>query len=320
MKTGAFLLLIALSTSALAQDNTKCLQNVIDNGNKDEIALGTNAIASGTGAIAIGNGANAESMGQTGGGGNVAIGQNARAKNGSAATALGDSATSNGDNTTAMGSVASANGCGATSIGASSTAGYRGTATGNFAQATADGATANGNGARATGDNSTAMGSYSHATGENSTAVGSGARAPHNNSVALGAGTKTERTNEVNVGYRQIGGVQDGTWDMDAVNLRQMRAGDQWAIEQSNRYTDIRFDEINGRIDGLGAQMGAMTMMAGTPGTGGVAVGLGYSGSKAALAIGTTKQLSPRVSMSAGISFGGGNKPVIGVGFRFGGR
>lgn len=129
-------------------------------------------------------------------------------------------------------------------------------------------------------------------------------------------------TQGIDAGNQRVSNVATGRiarGSTDAVN-----GGQIWELQQhmDDRWLDIdrRLDRTDKRISGLGAQMGAMTMMASTPGQGGVAVGVGFSGSQAALAIGTSHRINDRVSVSAGVSFGGGNKPVVGVGFRFGGH
>lgn len=90
----------------------------------------------------------------------------------------------------------------------------------------------------------------------------------------------------------------------------------------NDRWENInnRFGQIDKRLNGLGAQMGAMSMMAATPGEGGMTVGVGFSGGETALAVGWSRRLNERASIAVGASFGGGNKAVIGVGLRIGGR
>ena len=128
--------------------------------------------------------------------------------------------------------------------------------------------------------------------------------------------------NGVDAGNQRITSVANGRIERgstDAVN-----GGQLWNLQQQwdDRWTEVnnRFNQTNKRIDGLGAQMGAMTMMAATPGEGGMTVGVGMSGSQAALAVGWSRRINDRISVSAGASFGGGNKPVVGVGLRIGGR
>ena len=110
-------------------------------------------------------------------------------------------------------------------------------------------ASAGGNGAVASGDNSTAVGNQSVASGDNSTAIGQGAVASHDNSVALGRGSATTvgaqrgynaayvgsstSTGEVNIGGRTISGVAPGIAGTDAVNVNQLDAGVDYAINQA---------------------------------------------------------------------------------------
>jgi autotransporter adhesin len=129
-------------------------------------------------------------------------------------------------------------------------------------------------------------------------------------------------TKGIDAGDQKITSVAPGRIERgstDAVNGGQIY---DLQSEWDDRWTEInnRYDQTNKRIDGLGAQMGAMTMMAATPGEGGMTVGVGASGSQAALAVGWSRRINKRVSVSAGAAFGGGNKPVVGVGVRIGGR
>ena len=64
-----------------------------------------------------------------------------------------------------------------------------------------------------------------------SVAIGDGASATGTNSVALGAGTVASRANVVDVGGRQISGVAAGTQPTDAVNLGQLTAATQNAVQ-----------------------------------------------------------------------------------------
>ena len=146
-------------------------------------------------------------------------------------------------------------------------------------------ASAGGNGAVASGDNSTAVGNQSVASGDNSTAIGQGAVASHDNSVALGRGSATTvgaqrgynaayvgtstSTGEVNLGGRTISGVAPGIAGTDAVNVNQLDAGVDYAINQANAYTDDRFTRFDGDIWNLergyrGGTASAMAM-AGLP-------------------------------------------------------
>ena len=146
-------------------------------------------------------------------------------------------------------------------------------------------ASAGGNGAVASGDNSTAVGNQSVASGDNSTAIGQGAVASHDNSVALGRGSATTvgaqrdynaayvgtstSTGEVNIGGRTISGVAPGIAGTDAVNVNQLDAGVDYAINQANAYTDTRFNQFEGDMWNLergyrGGTASAMAM-AGLP-------------------------------------------------------
>ena len=97
-------------------------------------------------------------------------------------------------------------------------------------------------------------------------------------------------------------------------------AEDGMTREALEHATKVAAFAVAKRLNGLGAQLGAMSMMAATPGEGGITVGLGHSGGQTALAIGWSKRLTERTSIAVGAAFGGGNKAVIGVGLRIGGR
>ena len=113
------------------------------------------------------------------------------------------------------------------------------------------------------------------------------------------------------------GRIEQGS--QDAVNGGQIydlrnELNDKW--EATNR----RFDGIEKRLNGLGAQTAAMSMMAasgaGLP-VGKVAIqaGVGFNGGASAMAVGYRVRTSEKVSFSAGLSFGGnGTKPMGGVG------
>lgn len=320
------ILSLAFVSPAFAQSEDCILEAdlaVIPNG---EISLGNNAGANGQGAIAIGQNAKTD-MGIYVGPGNIAIGEWASSVGGTGSTAIGGSANAIGDDTTATGGMAKAGDCFATATGASAEAtGRSSTATGHFTKATHRGATTTGAGSQATEEGATTNGAYARSTAKNSTALGTSARATHENSVALGAGTQTTRENEVHVGNRQIGGVRDGTLDTDAVNLRQMNEGDQWAVRQSNNYTNWKVGELEGRINSVGAMGSAMAMMTGTaaaiPKTNKVAVGVGNYNGKTAFAVGyqrswKTKNDRP-LAFTLGASFTGSDSSVgagLGMGF-----
>jgi len=142
-----------------------------------------------------------------------------------------------------------------------------------------------------------------------------GATTVNNDGVSIQGGPSMT-ANGIDAGGRQITGVAPGTiaqGSMDAVN-----GGQLWDLE--NRLND-RWSDTNRRIDGLGAQLGAMSNMAMAAAANPAAVGevqfnagLGFSGNQAALAVGLSARLSPRVAISGGLSMGGGNKVVGGMG------
>ncbi len=196
------------------------------------------------------------------------------------------------------------------------------TATGFYASTLSNGATATGSSSKAECENSTVNGYGAYGAAPNTTAIGARTVAGHENSVALGYATQTTQANEVAVGGRKVTQVANGLisqGSMDAIN-----GGQIWDMEQrwNDRWTNIdrRFAHTDKRLNGLGAQLGAMSMMAATPGEGGLTVGLGHSGGQTAMALGWSRRLSERTSIAVGAAIGGGNKPVIGVGLRIGGR
>lgn len=126
----------------------------------------------------------------------------------------------------------------------------------------------------------------------------------------------------VDAGNQRVSNVAAGRIEQgsqDAVNGGQIydlrnELNDKW--EATNR----RFDGIEKRLNGLGAQTAAMSMMtasvAGLP-VGKVAIqaGVGFNGGASAMAVGYRVRTSEKVSFSAGLSFGGnGTKPMGGVG------
>lgn len=128
----------------------------------------------------------------------------------------------------------------------------------------------------------------------------------------------------VNAGNQRVTNVQAGRVERgstDAVN-----GGQLWDAQQAwnDRWTDTdrRVRHQDRRINALGAQLGAMSQMATAAAqNGGTAVGqvnlnmgVGFSGGEAAVSIGWGARISERTSVSAGLSFGSGNKPVAGFG------
>ena len=128
----------------------------------------------------------------------------------------------------------------------------------------------------------------------------------------------------VNAGNQRVTNVQAGRvqhGSTDAVN-----GGQLWDAQQAwdDRWTDTdrRLRQQDRRINGLGAQLGAMSQMATAAAqNGGTAVGqvnlnmgVGFSGGAAAVSVGWGARVSERTSVSAGLSFGSGNKPVAGFG------
>jgi len=194
-------------------------------------------------------------------------------------------------------------------------------ALGEGANASGRGSTASGANSVASGNNSTANGSGAQATGNNSTALGSNATASANNSVALGGGSVADRDNTVSVGSvgaeRQITNVAAGTERTDAANWGQV----QDAVQGAKDWASRKFEQVDGRIDRMGAMSAAYSQMAfsaqgvNTPNR--VGVGVGMQGGKSAVAVGVSHQFSPNFN----VSFGGsasGKEASVGAGMAFG--
>jgi autotransporter adhesin len=128
----------------------------------------------------------------------------------------------------------------------------------------------------------------------------------------------------VNAGNQRVtnvsaGRIQQGS--TDAVN-----GGQLWDTQQAwnDRWTDTdrRLRHQDRRINALGAQLGAMSQMATAAAQNGgasvgqvnISAGLGFSGGQTAISVGWGVRVSERTSVSAGVSFGPGNKPVAGFG------
>lgn len=126
----------------------------------------------------------------------------------------------------------------------------------------------------------------------------------------------------VGAGGTRVSNVANGRiaqGSTDAVN-----GGQVWELQQefNDKWesTNRRFDQVDKRMNGLGAQTAAMSMMAGSSAglpVGKVAVqaGVGFQSNASAFAVGYRIRTTEKVSFSAGFSFGsGGTKPMGGVG------
>jgi autotransporter adhesin len=106
--------------------------------------------------------------------------------------------------------------------------------------------------ASATGTDSVAIGAGASAAADNSVAIGSAASATASNSVALGSNALANRDDTVSVGSagneRQITNVAAGTANTDAVNVGQLNAGVQQAVNWADSYTDQRVSAVNNQI------------------------------------------------------------------------
>lgn len=138
----------------------------------------------------------------------------------------------------------------------------------------------------------------------------------------------------------QVKNVADGTAPTDAVNKRQVDAGDAATLRAANTYTDsrvagltqarfdameaqmnARFVDTDNRISQMGAMNTAMTTMAastaGIRSQNRVGVGTGYSNGKTALSVGYQRAISDRATLTIGGAFSSGESSA-GVGFGFG--
>jgi len=154
------------------------------------------------------------------------------------------------------------------------------------------------------------------------TALGNIAEAHHENSVAIGDRTITTEANQVAVGGRCIPQVAGGsidqisTYAVNGSQLRKMRENfnDKWST------TNRRIDRINKRLNGLGAQSAAMSMMAASGvdlpvGKAAVQGAVEFNGGASAFAVGYRVRTSEKVSFSAGFSIDqSGTKAMGGVG------
>ena len=210
--------------------------------------------------------------------------------------------------------------------------------------ADADGNTDQSNPAVADGAGAVAAGASSSASGDGSVAVGKGSSATAENSVALGSGSVADQANTVSVGSagneRQVTHVAAGVNATDAVNVAQMQAGDAATLNTANNYTDMRSqqtlesanaytdwrisqlgDEIGNldrRIDQVGAQGAALTMMASSalnlePGEVAIQAGWGQYRSSAAFAVGAKIRTGERSALNMGLSVVNG-KAMGGIG------
>lgn len=152
--------------------------------------------------------------------------------------------------------------------------------------------------------------------------------------VAVCYDDSTRRTATLNEGggATRLQNVDAGVRDTDAVNLGQMRAADLEVLNQANTYTDNRisnimtviddrFEDIDTRLDRMGAMNTAMTMMAssaaGVSDQNRVAVGVGASGGEKAIAAGYQRAFSNGAVATFGVSYADGETSA-GFGFGFG--
>jgi autotransporter adhesin len=165
-------------------------------------------------------------------------------------------------------------------------------------------------------------GGSSSGSGSGSVAIGEGAEAPNSDSVAIGSNSTTDRDNEISVGSpgseRVVSNVAAATRPTDAVNLQQMN--DRFDTERE--YTDGRFNQMDKRLDRMGAisaaYAGMATNTAGLSGDSRIGAGIGSQNGRSALAVGYQRILGDRknISVSLGGAFSGSDKSVsAGAGF-----
>ena len=171
------------------------------------------------------------------------------------------------------------------------------------------------------GGNSTVVGQGASATGSDSTALGASSSASGSNSVALGANSVADRDGTVSVGSashaRQIANVAAGTQRTDAANWGQV----QDALGAVQDWATRKFDQIDRRLNGMGAMSAAMSQMAfsaqGVDKVNRLGVGVGTQGAQAALAVGYSRQILPNLNVSLGGS-SYGRDTAVGAGVAFG--
>jgi autotransporter adhesin len=102
----------------------------------------------------------------------------------------------------------------------------------------------------ASGERSTALGNWTVASGGYSSAFGFQSQALNFGSTAIGYMAVADRDYAVSVGAagseRQIIHLADGTQATDAVNLRQLQAGDAQTLAAANAYTDAQVASVAG--------------------------------------------------------------------------
>ncbi|KRG46398.1 hypothetical protein ARC20_05215 [Stenotrophomonas panacihumi] len=323
---------------------------------EDSIAIGPEAYAEGTGAVALGLGANALQDGSVALGSGavteVAVGTASTTIAGTAYTFAGATPAST-VSIGAAGSERTLTNVAAGRIGASSTDAINGSqlyATNQSVDSLASvvGAISTGAGikyfranstgadASATGTDSVAVGPTATASASNSVALGSAASASHDNSIALGAGSQTttgaqsgydgayvgssQSVGELALGGRTVSGVAAGSLGTDAVNVSQLTAGVNSAIEVANAYTETRLSQIVVQPGGDSAmfRVAAPTTRAATvAGTDAVAGGSGAIATGAqSVALGNDAAASGAASMALGhnAQANGDNSVAIGAG------
>ncbi|MGA7440008.1 MAG: YadA-like family protein, partial [Luteibacter sp.] len=201
-----------------------------------------------------------------------------------------------------------------------------------------------------------AIGNNASVGADNSTAVGTGATvtAAATNSVALGANSVADQPNTVSVGAagaeRRVTNVAAGTAPTDAANVGQVDQalttaksyadqGDASTLTQAKAYTDQkfgdivsggafdeykrevdhRFDNLNDRLNKVGAMGAAMSQMAfsaqGVSGDNRLGVGVGGYKGQGALSVGYSRSLTPHASLTFGAAVSGGESSGgVGVG------
>ncbi|WP_456991467.1 YadA-like family protein [Luteibacter sp. PvP120] len=218
------------------------------------------------------------------------------------------------------------------------------------------GGTAIGTGSFAKDPTDLAVGTNATVGADNGTAVGTGATvtAAATNSVALGANSVADQADTVSVGsataQRRVTNVAAGTATTDAANVGQVDQavataksyadqGDATTLTSAKAYTDQkfgdvvsggafddykrqvdhRFNNLNDRLNRVGAMGAAMSQMAfstqGVSGDNRLGVGVGGYKGQGALSVGYSRSLSPRASLTFGAAVSGGESSGgVGVG------
>ena len=215
---------------------------------------------------------------------------------------------------------ASAIGTGSTAMGDGASSADFDTAVGYRATVTADGSVAVGSQSQVDSANSVALGADSViASGaEGGVALGQNAQVltGATGSVAIGQDSVADQANTVSVGsatnQRRIINVAYGIEDTDAVNIYQLRQTEmnfQNLMDTNMATVDNRIDDVNDRLDDVGAFSAAFSALipnARAAGDTQLSVGMGGYKGTSAIAAGVFHYFDDNILVNAGLSHGFG--------------